>query len=571
MEHSYNIQHIQEIITSNSLYIKTVKNKQNKLNEQRQGQNDENCVIPSEIKYTIVSVDISKPVLKNESDTPDLNKIDEHNKNALLDITKIQQEYFFYKKELELVEDKLINTSDNDEIRIYNVQILNLKDDLVMLQDNMNYLIQCTQVFDTETTKEPIERNENILDLSKYQFFRSVVLSESGDKLLSFSQPKSVSLQEFSSKYPIINDKKFILTEIIEGTMINLWWDPYNDKWEISTKKAVSGNYTYFKNPFGEKTLTFKDMVMEIIGDYTQIGDKLNKSYNYSFVLQHPENHIVHYILKPSLYLVAVYEKVDEWVVKYIPQNVFSKWLCWSEFGIKFPTLYSDVVDTHTFNNYGDINEYINLDNRKKSVIQPIFNDYGDIREYLNESFIVDSDNQKNSKIKYNNNTNEYTNYMMGIMITNSETGERTKIENDVYLYLKELRGNHPSHKYKYYELIYSHRLDEFMYYFPQYVYLFNQFSFELNTYVNNIYWYYVNKFILKNKKIEGIIPYNINYHINKLHYNVYLYQLNMGNRTNITIKVIYDYIWKLPIRSLLFWLNYESIMAKKNAKNIQD
>ena len=136
---------------------------------------------------------------------------------------------------------------------------------------------------------------------------------------------------------------------------------------------------------------------------------------------------------------------------------------------------------------------------------------------------------------------------------------------------MKELRGNHPSHKYKYYELIYSHRLDEFMYYFPQYVYLFNQFSFELNTYVNNIYWYYVNKFILKNKKIEGIIPYNINYHINKLHYNVYLYQLNMGNRTNITIKVIYDYIWKLPIRSLLFWLNYESIMAKKNAKNIQD
>jgi len=570
MEHSYNIQHIQEIITSNSLYKKTVKNKQTKiLNEKSQEQNDEKCV-PSEIKYTIVSVDISKPILKNESDTtPDLNKIDEDNKNALLDITQIQQEYTFYKKELELVEDKLNNTSDNDEIRTYNVQILNLKNELVMLQDNMNYLIQSTQVFDT--TKEIIECNENILDISKYQYFRSVILSESGDKLLSFSQPKSVSLQEFSDKYPIINDKKFILTEIIEGTMINLWWDPYNEKWEISTKKAVSGNYTYFKNPFREKTLTFKDMVMEIIGDYTQIGDRLNKSYNYSFVLQHPENHIVHYISKPSLYLVAVYEKVDEWIVKYIPQNVFSKWLCWSEFGIKFPTLYSE-VDTNQpiFNNYGDINEYINLDNRKKSQIQPIFNHYGDIREYLNESFIVD--NQKKSKIKhYNNITNEDTNYMMGIMITNSETGERTKIENETYLYLKELRGNHPSHKYKYYELIYSHRLDEFIYYFPQYVYLFNQFSFELNTFVNNIYWYYVNKFILKNKKIEGIIPYNINYHINKLHYNVYLYQLNMGNRSKITIKVIYDYIWKLPIRSLLFWLNYESIMAKKNSKNIQN
>lgn len=571
MEHSHNIQHIQEIITSNSLYIKTVKtskNKQNKMNEQSQEQNDEKCATSSDVKYTVVSVDISKsPIAKNESDTPDLNKMDEHKENALLDMTKTQQDYDFYKKELELAEEKLNNSSDNNEIRSCNVQILNLKNDLAMLQDNMNYLIQCAEVFDT--VKETIGHNEKILDSSKYQLFRSVVLSESGDKLLSFSQPKSISLQDFRDKYPIINDKKFILSEIIEGTMINLWWDPNGDKWEISTKKAVSGNYTYFKNPFGEKTLTFKDMVMEIIGDYTQLGDKLNKSYNYSFVLQHPENHIVHCIFKPSLYLVAVYEKVDEWMVKYIPQNTFCKWSIWNEMGIKFPTLYSD-FDTPIFNDYGDINEYIDTDNRKKSKIQPIFNNYGDIREYIDGS--IDIDSQNKSKIKYHNNiTNEDTNYMMGVMIVNSETGERTKIENDTYLFLKELRGNHPSHKYKYYELIHSHRLDEFMYYFPQYTHLFNQFSFELNTFVNNIYWYYVNKYILKNKKIEGVIPYNINHHINKLHHNVYLYQLKLGNRTNITIKVIYDYIWKLPIRSLLFWLNYDSIMAKKNAKNVQN
>jgi len=83
--------------------------------------------------------------------------------------------------------------------------------------------------------------------VSPAETIRSIIVNEDETRLLSFSLPKSMPINLFEEKYETLNDPKFIITEIIEGTMVNLWWDLQQDKWEISTKKAVSGNYTYFK------------------------------------------------------------------------------------------------------------------------------------------------------------------------------------------------------------------------------------------------------------------------------------------------------------------------------------
>ena len=390
------------------------------------------------------------------------------------------------------------------------------------------------------------------------KLFRSVILNEDETNLLSFSLPKSVPFYHFKERYSEIGapfhlePSRFLINEIVEGTMINLWWDDTNEQWQISTKKAVSGNYTYFKTPLVEKQKTFKEMFTEIVGDFEspEFGEYANlyKSYFYSFVIKHPENHIVHSVFRPTIYLVAVYEKIDDWKVKYIPQAEFMKWNIFPNINVRYPDIlkFQTTPAIPTIVSYNHIFSYIECDNEKKT--KAILKRIPPHMENENETYV------------------NLMNYMVGVMITDTKTGIRTKIENSLYKYLKELRGNHPSYKYKYYELALSNRLTEFLYYFPQYNELFMQFNEEFHTFVKTIYWYYVNKFILKTPTVvsKKDIPYKINYHINYLHYNFYLPHLKMGEKKKITLNLIYSYIWGMPIKTILYWLNYDSIMAKK-------
>jgi hypothetical protein len=248
------------------------------------------------------------------------------------------------------------------------------------------------------------------------------------------------------------------------------------------------------------KQKTFRQMFMELLGDPAHpefskdvLGEAGAHNRFYSFVIQHPENHIVHNIIEPSIYLVSVYEKTDNWKIKYIPQTTFQQWNGWNPC-IKFPKIFkSEPTEMQV---------------------------------------------------------------SMGIMITNTVTGERTKIENEQYTYLKHLRGNHPNCKFKYYELIHYGMLNEFLYYFPQYTGLFNYFLTELNETVKTIYWYYVNKYFLKNTSIIGKIQPTINYHINHLHH-VYLKispvdGRKMRENQQISVSLIYNYIFSLSIQNIL-------------------
>ena len=395
--------------------------------------------------------------------------------------------------------------------------------------------------------------------------FRSVVLNEDETRLLSFSLPKSLPFEQFKEIYkPLETDtsdwlgtSRFIINEIIEGTMINLWWDESNRIWEISTKKSVSGNYSYSHNPLQENQTTFKEMFIDIVGNYELFVEtlELNKKYFYSFVLKHPDNHIVHNNTNPELYLVAVYEKISEWKVKYIPLNIFKEWKTLpSESIIKYPTSYGfDTFSlTSVVSNYEDIINIINKKNQDTLQITNYLMGWVDgLNTFLHPPFHQD----------------ERTNYTVGVMIMDVETGNRTKVENTVYKYLKELRGNHPSYKYKYYELVYKNLLHEFIYYFPRYTELFTGFQNEFDTYIYNMYNYYVSKYILKTilPTENDKIPVQYRYHVNNLHYSIYVPSLKSEKRRVINIQTVYEYIWSLPLKSVLFWVNFKEGGRRKN------
>ena len=59
------------------------------------------------------------------------------------------------------------------------------------------------------------------------------------------------------------------MNEIIEGTMVNLFYDSRISKWEIATKGAIGGNYWYYRNSYdgdNKPQLTFRQMFLESLG-----------------------------------------------------------------------------------------------------------------------------------------------------------------------------------------------------------------------------------------------------------------------------------------------------------------
>ena len=69
------------------------------------------------------------------------------------------------------------------------------------------------------------------------------MIKDKNDKLLCYSLPKSIEYKEFQNKYEL-KDEDVIVTEIIEGTMINVFYDEREEKWKIYS--AIFNQYVDF-------------------------------------------------------------------------------------------------------------------------------------------------------------------------------------------------------------------------------------------------------------------------------------------------------------------------------------
>jgi hypothetical protein len=135
------------------------------------------------------------------------------------------------------------------------------------------------------------------------RIYRSAILSPDNRQFLCVAPSKSVpTLCETASSLEV--------TEIVEGTMINLFWN--GEKWEIATKKRVGADNFYFKNTYGVEgelpKKSFRQMFLEALDVPDLSSIDFDRSFCYSFVLQHPCNHIVLNIITPQLYLVSTYK-----------------------------------------------------------------------------------------------------------------------------------------------------------------------------------------------------------------------------------------------------------------------
>lgn len=361
----------------------------------------------------------------------------------------------------------------------------------------------------------------------KLGIYRSIVVNPLDSTLLCFTPPKTMTPSFFKVHNPkikkTVNEKsdEIIVNEIIEGTMITLFYDKRIESWEIATKSAIGGNYWFYRTQYKQmKTVveqpTFRKMFLEALGGHEQNKDQdindllqdLSKEFCYNFVLQHPANHIVLRIISPLLYLVSVYH-LHENVATEIPINVYEKWECLNSGlnrQIQFPRRFEE-----------EESDYDQLEAKYCSVNSP-----------------------------YNK---------VGLMFTNIKTGMRSALENPTYKEVKELRGNNPNLQYQYLCLLRMGKVMDFLLYFPQYKPIFYRFYKEYQEFITNVHQSYISYYIRKSgqnisKKYFPLIC--------KLHHEVYLPSLAEGKEKIIMRRgEIGKQLGQLSPSELIYYLNY--------------
>ena len=356
------------------------------------------------------------------------------------------------------------------------------------------------------------DKKKLILDLiPTYGLCRSVIIN-SKNKVVGFAPPKSIPYEQFIQKYNE-NTPGVIAEEFVEGTMINVFWDDSigsHGKWEISTRGTVGATSSFYK---GKQTKTFREMFLEAAKQVNLEFSLLDKKYSYSFILQHPENRIVVPFKKPTLYLAGafsiVYENEQIFVDVYNHQDFRKIFYEYKLMNVKFPQQYS-------FSKYSELIE------------------------------------------KYGSTNTSYD--IVGVVLYNKLTGERTKIRNPVYEQVRNLRGNQPKIQYHYLSLRKEGKVGEFLKFYPENKKEFSGFRDQVHLFTNTLFSNYISCYIKKERPLKEFSE-QYRTHMFNIHQK-FINELR-EQKLFITNTVVQNYVNELHPSLLMYCLNFQ--MRKRN------
>ncbi len=405
--------------------------------------------------------------------------------------------------------------------------------------------------------KRYMGKNNNVYDIYRYDksvltfdsydtrgLFRSLVVKNG--QMLAFAPPKSMGFNSFTEKFTYDNED-LVAENFVEGTMINLFFDPKMDdngnikigeiadmitdednpkwsshedgEWEIATRSTIGGNTSFYQD---DNAPTFRKMFLEACIESGLEFDDLPKKdengcgYSYSFVLQHPENRLVSIFEKPQLYIVGVYKmdnkngKIDE-----VDMNTVKNWDGISNTTVQYVGKYSKIWSSY---------------------------------DSLIEKF-------KNGEESYDK---------MGIVIKNTRTGERCKYRNELYEEVRFLRGNQPKFQYQYILLRRQDQVKKFLKFYPEKKQDCEKYRKMIHRYTETLYKKYCECYI---KKQKPLIEFEENYRTNMfLLHKLYLdkYRENKGH---IGMPVVIKFVNSMEGSHLMHVLNYN---VEKRYKTIK-
>ena len=373
-----------------------------------------------------------------------------------------------------------------------------------------------------------VRYNRNFLhkaQIGKYGLFRSVIINDA-NRVVCFSPPKSVPADQFLQMYPISNDNDnenkekpnyICAQEFVEGTMINVFFDPsvgLTGCWQIATRSTVGANVIFFKGA----TKTFNEMFMEACVANNLFINTLNPHFCYSFVMQHQDNRIVVPFSRPQLYLVDVFQIIhtEDGSVKVISQKMSDvrQYGFWSLTAIKFP-------ETYEFSSYTELIEKFASPNTPYNIL--------------------------------------------GIVVRNLDTNERTKFRNPIYEEVRHLRGNQPKMQYQYLSLRQAGKIPEFLKFYPETKNELSGYRDQLHMFTNTLFKNYISCYVKKEKPLNEYPP-QYKTHMFKIHEH-YLTNLR-ESKGSINNTYVIDYVNKLPPSLLMFCLNHS--LRKRNVDTLK-
>jgi hypothetical protein len=363
------------------------------------------------------------------------------------------------------------------------------------------------------------KNNENLYKIINYEklqishdnisttgLFRSVILNKNGD-LVCFSPPKSIQTDTFIKNYPEIGPD-IIAREFVEGTMINVFWDPsvgLTGGWEIATRNTIGATSKFFKSA---NSKTFRDMFLEAAQKNNLILECLNRNYCYSFVLQHPENRIVVPFSEPQLYLVAMYFIYREkFQVAVQPLEDIAPFF--TNTTIKFPRVYEEKTYSELIDKYASMNTDYNT---------------------------------------------------LGFVLIHKQTDERAKIRNPVYEQVRQLRGNQPKMQFQYLCLRKEGKVKDFLKFYPENKKDFSNFRDQVHLFTDTLLTNYISCYIKKEKPLKEF-PEQFRTHMFKIH-KMYMEDLK-EKKMYVNNTVVINYVNDIAPAKLMYSLNFH--MRKRN------
>ena len=346
--------------------------------------------------------------------------------------------------------------------------------------------------------------------VSSYGLCRSVIVN-SGNKVVGFAPPKSISSEDFIGRYTE-KDTGIVAEEFVEGTMINVFWDEsigLTGGWEIATRNTVGATSSFYKGP---QAKTFRDMFLEAAKEANLVLDTLAKTICYSFVLQHPENRIVVPFKKPHLYLVRTYEIIND------------------ENGV--------YVNVHNYREYNEYFRLVDADVKLPEVYT--FDTYAELIE------------------KYGSMNTSYD--IVGVVLHNILTGERAKIRNPVYEQVRNLRGNQPKLQYQYLSLRKEGKVKDFLKFYPENKKEFSGFRDHVHLFTDTLFANYVACYIKKQRPLKEFSE-QYRTHMYNIHQK-FLTELREKGQI-VTNTVVQRYVNELHPSLLMYCLNFQ--MRKRN------
>ena len=131
----------------------------------------------------------------------------------------------------------------------------------------------------------------------KLGIYRSIVVNPDNNTILSFTPPKTMTMDFFKESNQDVTSCDVLVNEIIEGTMLTLFYDPRIESWELASKGAIGGNYWFYRTQYSQSKTnnnqpTFRKMFLDAFRacDGQDINDlvclqELSKVYCYTFIL----------------------------------------------------------------------------------------------------------------------------------------------------------------------------------------------------------------------------------------------------------------------------------------------